>query len=222
MAKVTKRGKFIGVGMVLAVVLIAAIGATVWYAYHSTQLADSALQSANKVSSDVPKTPVINSYDTCAKAPGSKILQSYPAQCVTTGGKTFTDTPKYLVIREWGMQFQIPSVLKTMKYTLTSADTVKLDSDDLSDLAGSSKYCSATLGSITRMTTAPAEVLGAVKIAHIGNYYYYHGGPAEACIPESAASESPIPSGKYPSATLQSNADKELLQLLPTTFGPSK
>ena len=102
-----KRARITTAATVLAVVVAAVVGFTVWFAYHSSQVADSTLKSANKVSSDIPKVPAITDFASCEKAGGSKTLQTYPEQCVTTSGKKYTDTPKYLVIKEWGVKIPL-------------------------------------------------------------------------------------------------------------------
>jgi len=86
-----KREKFRMIGMVSAAIVLAAVGFTIWFAYNSSQMADKTLQSANKVSKDIPKLPSVDSFEACKKSPGSKMLLTYPEQCVTTTGKKFTD-----------------------------------------------------------------------------------------------------------------------------------
>lgn len=169
----------------LGAVILAGVGFTVWFAYHSSQAADTALKSANKVSSDVPKTPVVNSYDTCTKAPGSKILTTSPSQCITAGGKTFTETTqaaKYLVITEW--QVRIPlaaSDITDAEYTLSSGgDMAHITTKALTAAVAKVPGCHSGLNDIylSRSKTEP-ELTPGWGPKKVGSYYYFKGSVME-------------------------------------------
>jgi len=105
---------FATVEAVLVVIIIAIVGFTGWFAWHSKKSADSSLNAANKsAQTTVPKTTVkaVTSFADCKAAKGSKTLTTYPEQCVTKDGKTFTDktqsTQKYLIIKEWGVRIPL-------------------------------------------------------------------------------------------------------------------
>jgi hypothetical protein len=67
----------------------------------------------------------------CKQAVGSRILITYPAQCVTKDGKTFTDVadaaPSYLLIKEWGIAIKLTDADKmTYKFTGTQGVSLRL------------------------------------------------------------------------------------------------
>jgi len=102
--------------------VLAVLGYSVWFALHSSHLAELSLQSANKVSNDVPKVPVIATFTACQKAPRSVLLQTYPEQCVTAGGKKFTDAQKYLTIKEWQVRVPLGSAVDAGAYYTVNKD----------------------------------------------------------------------------------------------------
>lgn len=123
-------------GLVLAALLVGALGYILWFAIHSVHVADSALKSANHVSSDIPKTQPVTSFDTCKKAPGSKLLQTFPEQCVTSGGKKFTGpiTSKTYTSKTEKASFTYPAEWQAVDPVVqpndASADAVGLRSPD--------------------------------------------------------------------------------------------
>lgn len=56
---------------------------------NETQKAPDVNNSAPEQANDLPATTSQAEYDKCSKAEGSKILQTYPEQCVTSDGKTY-------------------------------------------------------------------------------------------------------------------------------------
>lgn len=156
-----KRVQFLTMGVVLLVVVLGALVFTGWFAYHSSQLADSTLKSANKVSSDVPKMAAVTDFATCKKAPGSKMLETSPEQCVITTGKKFTDpgqSVKYLVIKEWGVKVDVSNA------ALTDAEYVK--AGPLSD--GVERALLATKNTVSMDYTCGGQVGdGGEPVTHI-------------------------------------------------------
>ncbi len=85
-------------------------------------------------------TTLINSYETCITAPGSKIQESYPAICVTSDGKRFiqplspnesvTDWKTYTNTKE-GYTFQYPSTWHLDDSQLASANRITVEDNAL-------------------------------------------------------------------------------------------
>ncbi len=183
-----KRARITTMATVLAVVVAAAVSFTVWFAYHSAQLADASLKSANKVSGDMPKLPQITDFDSCKKAGGSKLLQTYPAQCVTQSGKTFTEALKYLTIKEWGVEIPLTSTVSDATYAVKAGapDSVYLSLNSLSSTA--CRANDVSMGAIRRFTYADADPLSGKTLrsenptaVKIGNYYFYYEQPQDGC-----------------------------------------
>jgi type II secretory pathway pseudopilin PulG len=105
-----KQRGFAIIETLLIIVVLAILGFTGWFVYHSKQTADKALNAAN--SSESAHANVVKSFEECKKSPGSTMLLIYPEQCITKDKKTFTDnSQKYLVIKEWSVKIE-------MRYTL--------------------------------------------------------------------------------------------------------
>ncbi|HSX15350.1 MAG TPA: hypothetical protein VLF40_01035 [Candidatus Saccharimonadales bacterium] len=173
-----KREKFRMVGMVSAAIVLAAIGFTIWYAYHSSQLAEQTLSSANKVSKDVPNLPAVDSFETCKKSPGSKLLLTSPEQCITTTGKKFTDggqSNAYLVITEWHVRLPLAKAdLDDAQYTYNaSTGLVHITTKTLASKVGALSGCKSGLNNLylTRSKTEP-ELENRWGDKKIGSYYY--------------------------------------------------
>lgn len=188
--KIRKRQTRLALVKIVAALVVLGIGYTVWFAYHSAQVADKTLQSANKVSSDVPKVAAITTFDTCKKSPGSKLLQTSPEQCVAKSGKTFTDpTPvKYLVVKEWGVKVPLSAEISDAVYLIKP------------DVPGGA-YLSLTSLARTRCTAANVSMGAYIRFtknetwgienrkmleiypsaAKVGNYYYAYERAQDGC-----------------------------------------
>ncbi len=84
-----------GIGTVEALLLLviaAMIVFTGYFVWNSQSEADDVYEDTTKVQ-EAPNLPETEStqqdYDNCTKAPGSRILETYPEQCVTQDGKTY-------------------------------------------------------------------------------------------------------------------------------------
>lgn len=75
----------------LIVVILAIIGGTGYYVWHSKQQADNVYNSASQSQKNVALVPIIKTFAECQKASGSKIQETFPEVCVTNGGKSFTN-----------------------------------------------------------------------------------------------------------------------------------
>lgn len=89
MKKLNNKG-FTAVEGLLIFVVIAIIGGAGWYVWHSRQEADKSLNNA--ASQNYADPDKVTNFDECKKLKSSKIQESYPAVCVTSSGKKFTDT----------------------------------------------------------------------------------------------------------------------------------
>jgi hypothetical protein len=185
-----KRTQFAALGVVMAMMILGVLVFTGWYAYHSQQVANTSLQSANKVSRDIPKVAPITTFDACKKAAGSKMLQTYPEQCVTKAGKSFTDTTQaqYMVIKEWNVKMPLTANIRDAYYVI-NPDLPSAAYLSLTSLKNTS--CSAsdiTLASINRFTAQDMDKERGVTIlsehptaTKVGNYYYSPVFPQAAC-----------------------------------------
>jgi Tfp pilus assembly protein PilV len=110
----------------LILVIVGILGFTGWFVWHARQTADKTLSSADKSAGGTIKATKINSFEACKKASGSKMLETYPEQCVAKDGKTFTDpgqSLKYISIKEWGVKLALPDADKV---------TYKIDDSSIS------------------------------------------------------------------------------------------
>jgi hypothetical protein len=100
--KQSSQKGFAIVEVLLIVVALVILGFTGWFVYHSKQTADKTLSSTNDAA--------VKSFDDCKEAAGSKMLETYPEQCMTKDGKSFTgpgQSLNYLVIKEWNIKIEI-------------------------------------------------------------------------------------------------------------------
>jgi len=120
MRKLSHKG-FSAVEGLLILIIVLLLGFIGYYVYHTNQTASDTLNSSHST----PKFgSAIKTFADCKKAVGSKLLETYPEQCVTKDGKSFTDpnqlTKKYLTIKEWGVKLPLTSTILDATYTLTS------------------------------------------------------------------------------------------------------
>jgi hypothetical protein len=188
----------------LIVVTVGILGGTGWYVWQAKSQADKNLSSANNVSQNVPTpTKSIKTFDDCKNAAGSKILTTYPEQCVTKDGKKFTQfSQQYLTIKEWGVRGKYSSNL-TLRYMLledsssSPPEVVKFSSTqlDASDSAckgsyggfferykSSEHYLEGDDGLDSGKTAVQyASTIDKKFYAHVGNYFYFFRSPGAAC-----------------------------------------
>jgi len=210
--KTHKKRLRVALTAIIAAVAVVAltIGYTVWFAYHSAHLADASLKSANAVSKDVPKLPQITTFDQCKAAPKSKLLETYPEQCVTAAGKTFTGTaqPTYLVIKEWGVRLLLPSNLQSMDYQIKGGYAY-LGSPQVAALASTCTTEGAPLGMLERTRGLPDGITGSYM--KLGGYYYIYFGSQSSCTDGATH-------GHDLAGTLQVNAENQLRKQLSVTL----
>ncbi len=178
-----KRVQFLTMGVVLLVVVLGTMVFTGWFAYHGAQQASAVLKSANQVSSDVPKLAAVDSFATCQNAAGSKLLETYPEQCVTSGGKTFVGpTKQVLVIKEWGVKVEYTST-DTLSYKLSeTGNGADVISKDLAQKYGCTDWGAGGIfrqvgsddeaGGRTGDTVAESYKKNPSYFTKIGSYYY--------------------------------------------------
>jgi Tfp pilus assembly protein PilV len=125
-----RQSGFSIVETLLVILMLATLGFTGYFVYHTQQSTNKTIADTNKVGqSAVNRSEQGLNFAKCKQAAGSKILLTYPEQCVTKDGKTFTDTaaaePSYLLIKEWGIGIKLTDADK-MTYKLTDAQSVSL------------------------------------------------------------------------------------------------
>lgn len=78
------------VAILLLIVVLGSVGGVSYYVWHKNHT----LQGHHSINSSTlqPSAVHIATYEDCKKANGSKLLTTYPAQCITKAGQTFTDT----------------------------------------------------------------------------------------------------------------------------------
>lgn len=88
-----QRAGFGHVGIILAVMLfVGVLGTLAWVFFQNFT------NQAGKSGDKQPNVTTITSFDECKQSAGSKILETYPQQCMTEDGKTFTRSPAYETI----------------------------------------------------------------------------------------------------------------------------
>jgi len=89
-----RQSGFSVVQVLLIVIALGILGFTGYFVYQSQQNTNKTLNNTNKVAQggSAPRVSAVTNFAECQKAAGSKMLETYPEQCVTKTGKTFTDT----------------------------------------------------------------------------------------------------------------------------------
>jgi len=101
MPQKTKQSGFAAVETILVVVILAILGGTGWYVWHSKQAADKSL-SQSSASNLASKTPVkkaiaVTDFISCKKAVGSRMLYATPVTCISSTGVYYTWVPQKIV-----------------------------------------------------------------------------------------------------------------------------
>lgn len=86
------KNGFAALETLLILVIVALIGGTGWYVWHSKQQADKTLNAAQSENTSAFKSTTVKSFADCQKAAGSTVQQSYPEVCVTKSGQRFTQS----------------------------------------------------------------------------------------------------------------------------------
>lgn len=193
-----KQQGFAAVEFILIAVVLAILGFTGYFVYHTRQVADKTLADTGNSS----QANQITSYAACKAAKASKQLLTYPEQCITKDGKTFTDTAqsqKYLVIKEWGIKLELGDpalagatyIYRAPKVGSSGAESVNLTTkntqnmdftcggdgtgDPISHATGDdqdSLWRARTIAELRGVSNASdAELQAAV---HIGDYYHIY------------------------------------------------
>lgn len=153
-----KQFGFAAIETTLILVVLAIVGFTGYYVWHSQQQTSKALDVAN---------------DTAQSAAPKKTANSTLAQ-------------KYLIIKEWGIKIPLSSDLRGAYYTYNSeSKAVYLSNDSYkgTDCAADD----VSLGAISRFTAADKDDEGNTLLAYspdavkIGDYYYSYQHPQAAC-----------------------------------------
>ena|SRR5436190_13360642 len=89
--KLGSRSGFTLVEGLLLIMAVGIIGFTGWYVWSSKSKTESSYNNSVHSSSNAPKTSAIKSFEDCKAAAGSKMLETYPEQCVSKDGKRYTN-----------------------------------------------------------------------------------------------------------------------------------
>ncbi len=176
----------LGTAVIAAVVIFT--GYALWFAYHSSHLANASLQSANQVSSEVPKLPDITSFATCKTAPGSHLMMTNPEQCVAATGKKYTSNTKYLIITQWNIEVPLTTPVENANYTIAAGNS---NEAYLSLTKTHTTACHAgsdSIGSYVRFMTGEIDTRTGASLlsehpqaVNVGSYYYYYTPPQSIC-----------------------------------------
>lgn len=199
--KKSNQSGFAAVEALLIVVILAIVGGTGYFVWHAKQNTDKSLTDTASSQPAIQKktTAKVTDFASCKAASGSKMLETYPEQCVTKDGKTFTDTSassqKYLVIKEWGVKLPLTATIDSAYYVFKN-DYVYLSTSTFKgtqcDADGVSE---GVLSRFTPNQTDPDtgstyQAEGATAQAtKVGAYYYSYRGPQAACADDSATQD---------------------------------
>jgi hypothetical protein len=154
---------FSAIEAVLLVVIVAIIGGTGYFVWHAKQNTDKSLNDTANSQPGIAKASKITDFAGCKAATGSKLLETYPEQCVTKSGQKFTNQ-QYLEIKEWGIKLPLTSPIASVVYssgqysTGTSSatgGTAKLGLPSLGSDCGDSS--GAPLGLYVRFTQSDVQ-----------------------------------------------------------------
>jgi hypothetical protein len=88
---ISKESGFAVVEALLILVILAIIGGTGYFIWHAKQSSEKSLANASNSQQGIVKASTVTDFASCKAASGSKLLETYPEQCVTKDGKKFTD-----------------------------------------------------------------------------------------------------------------------------------
>jgi hypothetical protein len=75
----------------LILFVLCILGITGWFIWNAKQNADRSLDAAATTEQGIVANSKVTDFVSCKAAKGSKMLETYPEQCMTKDGKTFTD-----------------------------------------------------------------------------------------------------------------------------------
>ena len=172
MPQKTNQTGFAAVEAVLIVVILAILGGTGWFVWHSKQATDASL------------TNTANSQPGIAKKPAAP-TSTKPVSSTATA-------QKYLVIKEWGVRMKLTDNLKDAYYVI-KPDTSSSAFLSLQSLTAVAPECAPdkiSVGVLFRQTTAEHDTTVSEQTApygdvRIGNYYYGYVGAQAGCFDSS-------------------------------------
>jgi hypothetical protein len=164
----------------LILIIIGILGFVGWFVYHAQQNVNKTYSSSTN--DGAQQISAVKTYAECQKAVGSKTLTTYPAQCMTKSGKTFTDTAAepqgYLTVNEWAVKIVFADAGKvTYKFARDSSgvESVRLY---LRPEVTSIVTCQDLGVSYTR--DLPPNLLSKERQT-VGSHQYELGGSPSAC-----------------------------------------
>lgn len=87
----SKQSGFAIIETTLILFVLCMLGFTGWFIWHAKQNADKSLNAATNSDLGIVVSSKVTDFGSCKAAKGSKMLETYPEQCVTKDGKKFTD-----------------------------------------------------------------------------------------------------------------------------------
>ncbi len=151
----------------LVMIVLVILGFTGYFVYQSQQNTNKTLSNTNKVvqGNSTPTTSPVTDFAGCKQAAGSKLLETYPEQCLTKAGKTFTDTKEIVsppAITKAAAESPTPAV-GTCETSSTSVVTIKL-TEGVPDPRCSQVLASQTLSVVNPTAQAVAVTLGGQSV----------------------------------------------------------
>ncbi len=199
--KATDQKGFGAVEVLLIAVVVGILGFTGYYVWHSQSETNKAYDDAGKsenASLEYIKDSTQADFEACKKAAGSRMLQTYPEQCVTKDGKVYTtaavtpsttsqsDAQNYLIIKEWGVKFKLPDAVWGTSYSMN--ETTQSAELQLASLIGTPCEKPGWIGHIYRSTIKTNDAMPADSSipssapTAFGGYDYYYTPPQNMCV----------------------------------------
>lgn len=208
MGRLDQRG-FTAWEALLIAVVVGVVGFTGFFVWQSQREVNKTYDDAPKAQ-DPPayeKNSTQQDFENCKKAEGSRMLETYPEQCITKDGKTYItsaltatqeeNSKNYLVISQWGIKLDTTNENDSFLYALGSGlrdESVMIGTSDSEKLGSSCVVAQNGVGGVVRSTTIlPAEMGSRPSPLNdekpINGYYYYYGHPQARCSDASSTAD---------------------------------
>lgn len=161
MKSVKHQHGFAAVEAILVIIVLGIVGFTGWFVYHSKQATDKTLSRTGKSTLPIEKR-------------------------IT---KSSTDSQKYLVIKEWGVEIPVSSMLADITYKITTySDGGQSVGFTLASLRGTECNLDDSIGGMIRFMSGYIDSITNKKMTElyplakmVGSYYYAPALPQSAC-----------------------------------------
>ncbi len=167
--------------------LIAIVGILWW----STMRSDESRQAERP-----SRTKAVTNFEECRRAPGSKIMQTFPEQCVTKDGKQFVANAERTAIDvpEWRIRVQQPEGIGDAYYKMLDEHRLLVSTRSLDQIRAGTSGCTSGLEDIVIERAKPGDTRDGQMLNEeflqergkkLGDYYYYRPDVVSAaCMPE--------------------------------------